>query len=108
MAIINGFADLHTHTTASDGMQSPAENVRLAKEAGLSAIAITDHDTVAGVAEAMLEGDRLGITVVPGVEVSTVANGTDIHILGYYTNNEDNKWLARLDSLRGTRDRRNA
>lgn len=102
-----GLADLHTHTTASDGMQSPAENVRLAKAAGLSAIAITDHDTVAGVAEALLEGKHQGITVVPGVEVSTVANGTDIHILGYYTNNDDGKWLARLASLRGLRDQRN-
>lgn len=107
MAIIHGLADLHTHTTASDGMQSPAENVRLAKEAGLAAIAITDHDTVAGVAEAMLEGERLNITVVPGVEVSTVADGTDIHILGYYTNNDDEEWLSRLASLRGIRDQRN-
>lgn len=107
MALMNGLADLHTHTTASDGMQSPAENVRLAKAAGLSAIAITDHDMVAGVAEAMLEGERLGMTVVPGVEVSTVANGTDIHILGYYTNNDDVKWLTRLASLRGLRDQRN-
>jgi predicted metal-dependent phosphoesterase TrpH len=88
-------------------MQSPAENVRLAKAAGLAAVAVTDHDTVAGVEEALLEGERLGITVVPGVEVSTVANGTDIHILGYYTNNQDSKWLARLAGLRGIRDRRN-
>lgn len=107
MALMNGLADLHTHTTASDGMQSPADNVRLAKEAGLAAIAITDHDTVAGVAEALLEGERLNITVVPGVEVSTVAEGTDIHILGYYTNNDDEKWLSRLSSLRGLRDQRN-
>jgi predicted metal-dependent phosphoesterase TrpH len=88
-------------------MQSPAENVRLAKAAGLAAVAVTDHDTVAGVEEALLEGERLGITVVPGVEVSTAANGTDIHILGYYTNNQDSKWLARLAGLRGIRDRRN-
>ncbi|WP_419873011.1 PHP domain-containing protein [Candidatus Pristimantibacillus sp. PTI5] len=107
MALTNGLADLHTHTTASDGLHSPAENVKLAKEAGLSAIAITDHDTVAGVAEALLEGEKLGIVVVPGVEVSTVAAGTDIHILGYYTNNTDEKWLSRLASLRGMRDRRN-
>lgn len=107
MALMHGLADLHTHTTASDGMQSPSENVRLAKAAGLSAIAITDHDTVAGVAEALQEGARLNITVVPGVEVSTVANGTDIHVLGYYTNNEDEKWLKRLASLRGIRDQRN-
>ncbi|RCW50018.1 PHP domain-containing protein [Paenibacillus prosopidis] len=107
MALMRGLADLHTHTTASDGMQSPAENVRFAKEAGLAAVAITDHDTIAGVAEALLEGERIGIKVVPGVELSTVANGTDIHILGYYTNNQDEKWLARLAGLRGIRDRRN-
>lgn len=107
MALVKGLADLHTHTTASDGMQSPAQNVRLAQKAGLSAIAITDHDTVAGVDEAILEGKRLNITVVPGVEVSTVADGSDIHILGYYTNNDDEKWLNRLASLRDTRSRRN-
>ncbi|WP_138751696.1 PHP domain-containing protein [Paenibacillus sinopodophylli] len=107
MALTHGLADLHTHTTASDGMQSPADNVRLAKEAGLAAIAITDHDTVAGVAEAVEEGSRLGITVVPGVELSTVADSSDIHVLGYYTNNKDEMWLSRLAGLRGVRDRRN-
>ncbi|CAM3951095.1 PHP domain-containing protein [Paenibacillus alkaliterrae] len=107
MALMRGLADLHTHTTASDGMQSPAENVRLAKAAGLAAVAITDHDTVAGVAEAVLEGMRTNIIVVPGVELSTAASGIDIHILGYFTNNEDERWIARLTSLRGTRDRRN-
>ncbi|WP_028611132.1 PHP domain-containing protein [Paenibacillus harenae] len=107
MAVTFGNADLHTHTTASDGMQPPAENVRLAKTAGLAAVAITDHDTVAGVEEAAREGERIGITVVPGVEISTVADGHDIHILGYYTDNEDKKWLERLAGLRGTRDRRN-
>ncbi|MBD2871465.1 PHP domain-containing protein [Paenibacillus arenilitoris] len=108
MALARGRADLHTHTTASDGMQSPAENVRLAKEAGLAAVAITDHDTVAGVEAAVIEGGRIGIAVVPGVEVSTVAGGKDIHILGYYTNNKDERWLARLAGLRGTREQRNA
>lgn len=107
MALVHGLADLHTHTTASDGMQSPSENVRLAKAAGLAAIAITDHDTVTGVEEAVLEGARIGIDVVPGVEVSTVSNGVDIHILGYYTNNQNEEWLKRLASLRGVRDQRN-
>ncbi|EXX85114.1 metal-dependent phosphoesterase [Paenibacillus darwinianus] len=104
---MNGRADLHTHTTASDGTGAPSDNVRLAKAGGLAAVAITDHDTVAGVAEAVAEGVRLGITVVPGVELSTVAEGRDIHILGYYFDLSDKVWLERLQSLRGVRGVRN-
>lgn len=100
-------ADLHSHTSASDGTQTPAANVRLAKEVGLAALAITDHDTVSGVAEAMAEGVRLGIEVVPGVEISTVAEGQDIHVLGYYIDIEDETFLGRLSQLRKTRDQRN-
>lgn len=99
--------DLHTHSQASDGMNSPAENVRLAKEKGLSGLAITDHDTVAGVKEAMEEGARIGISVIPGVEISTRAKGKDIHILGYFLNTEDPLLLKRLGDLRATRDARN-
>lgn len=100
-------ADLHSHTTASDGIQSPRANVQMALDAGLGAIAITDHDTISGVAEALAAGLELGIVVVPGVEISTVANGQDIHILGYYMNIEDERFLQRLASLRETRDTRN-
>ncbi|UVI27847.1 PHP domain-containing protein [Paenibacillus spongiae] len=100
-------ADLHTHTTASDGLQRPSDNVRLAKAAGLAAIAITDHDTVDGIEEAMQAGERLGITVVPGVEISTVAGGNDIHILGYYTDWRNEDWRAKLSGLLTVRDRRN-
>ncbi len=104
---MNRRADLHTHTTASDGMFAPADNVRMAKEAGLFAVAITDHDTVAGVGEALRAGLELGIVVVPGVELSTVTNGKDIHVLAYGFALDDGKWLARLESLRGERNRRN-
>lgn len=107
MAVGNGRADLHVHTTASDGLYKPAEVVRKAKESGLSALAITDHDTIAGVEEALEEGRRLGVMVVPGVELSTIANGRDIHILAYYTNNNDPLWRRRLESLGDTRTRRN-
>jgi predicted metal-dependent phosphoesterase TrpH len=100
-------ADLHTHTTASDGTGAPSHNVRLAKAAGLAAVAITDHDTVAGVAEAQEEGGRLGITVVPGVEISSSDRGKDIHILGYYTDPNQTLWLERLQSLREVRGGRN-
>ncbi|WP_261305902.1 PHP domain-containing protein [Paenibacillus andongensis] len=100
-------ADLHTHTTASDGTQRPAANVQMAFDAGLGALAITDHDTVSGVAEALLAGRELGIEVVPGVEISTVANGQDIHVLGYYIDIHNEQFLQRLASLRDTRDTRN-
>ncbi|RUS46491.1 PHP domain-containing protein [Cohnella sp. AR92] len=100
-------ADLHTHTTASDGLHRPSENVRMAKEAGLAGIAITDHDTVAGVEEALREGERLGIVVVPGVEISTAYEGTEIHVLGYYMNIQDPLFLARLADQRKVRDSRN-
>lgn len=102
-----GLCDLHTHTTASDGMQSPAENVRLAKQKGLAALAITDHDTVAGVPEALEAGRQYGITVVPGIEISTRMKGKDIHVLGYYIDYEEPVFLERLEGLRRTRDERN-
>lgn len=99
--------DLHTHTRASDGMNAPAENVGLAKKHGLAGLAVTDHDTVAGVKEALAEGERLGVLVVPGVEISTRAEGKDIHVLGYFLNVEDPVLLERLSGLRSTRDERN-
>lgn len=98
---------MHTHTTASDGKQSPSDNVRLAAEAGLAAVAITDHDTVAGVSEALDAGFRYGIVVVPGVEISTADNGTDIHILGYGISWRDPVLLGRLEELRAVRGQRN-
>lgn len=103
----NGRCDLHTHSQASDGMQPPAENVKLAKQRGLSAVALTDHDTVAGVAEAQRAGHEYGIDVVAGVEISTRADGKDIHVLGYYVNTEDEKFLERLQGLREAREERN-
>ncbi|GLX68385.1 PHP domain-containing protein [Paenibacillus glycanilyticus] len=105
--MVVGKADLHNHTTASDGTMSPATVVARAKAAGLAAIAITDHDTMAGVEEAMAEGSKLGLIVVPGVELSTVADGRDIHILAYYPDCQDNKWQERLAGLRATRGKRN-
>jgi predicted metal-dependent phosphoesterase TrpH len=102
-----GRCDLHTHTQASDGMQSPEENVRLAWEKELTAVAITDHDTVAGVKEACEAGLKYGVTVVPGVEISTRAGGKDIHVLGYYVDPEHELFLNRLGGLRDTRASRN-
>lgn len=101
------YIDLHTHTTASDGLHTPTENVHMTLNAGLVGVAITDHDTVAGVEEAIEEGKKCGIVVVPGVEISTVAVGQDIHILGYFIDFRDKQLLDRLQQLRNTRDRRN-
>lgn len=99
--------DLHTHSRASDGMNAPEENVRLARDKGLAGLAVTDHDTVAGVPAALAEGQRLGMHIIPGVEISTQAGGKDIHVLGYYLNYEDPVLLERLAGLRATRDARN-
>ena len=94
--------DLHIHTTASDGTDSPAEVVRRASELGLRAIAITDHDTVTGYAEAFSAGLDHGIEVVPGIEVST-KYGVAVHILGYYIEN----LVPLLAGVVNDRDRRN-
>lgn len=102
-----GKCDLHTHTLSSDGKQPPAENVRLAHEKGLTAVAITDHDTVGGIAEALEAGRQYGITVVPGVEISTRAGGKEIHVLGYFVDYEQELFLSRLARQRETRDQRN-
>lgn len=105
--IIQKNCDLHTHTQASDGMNEPSENVRRAFEKGLFAVAITDHDTVSGVQEAMEAGVQYGIRVIPGVEISTMAEGKDIHILGYYVDTNNSEFLNRLSDLRNTRNKRN-
>jgi len=78
------YVDLHSHSTASDGSQSPAALVAAAKAAGLSAIALTDHDTMAGVAEAAAAGEQLGVRVVPGVELSATDADREVHLLGLH------------------------
>lgn len=81
---VKGRVDLHVHTTASDGTWRPAKVVREALELGLEAVGIADHDTVEGLAEAMEEGRRLSLEIVPGVEINTEDRGKEIHLLGYY------------------------
>ena len=98
--------DLHVHTTVSDSTASPAEAVRLAKEAGLSAIAITDHDTVSGYAEAAEAGKKYGVEVVPGIEIST-KYGRAVHILGYYIDPDSDKLAPVLEWVVHDRDERN-
>ena len=76
--------DLHLHTTASDGLLEPAALVERAATAGLSTIAVTDHDTVGGIAAARDAGIGFGVRVIAGIEVTAVENGRDLHILGYF------------------------
>jgi predicted metal-dependent phosphoesterase TrpH len=83
------FVDLQVHTTASDGALPPAQVVAAAQQAGLSAIAITDHDTVDGLAEANEAGERLGVRIVPGVELSTHFGTDELHLLGLHLSNTD-------------------
>ena len=76
--------DLHVHTLNSDGSDTSTAVVRKAAQLGLRAIAITDHDTFAGIDEATAAGERLGVEVVPGVELSTLHEGEHVHLLAYY------------------------
>ena len=99
--------DLHLHTTHSDGSQSPTEVVRLAHEAGVSALAITDHDITTGLPEAIAAGQELGIEIIPGIEISSRHGESELHVLGYFLKWEDAQLNARLMTLRESRHRRN-
>jgi predicted metal-dependent phosphoesterase TrpH len=99
------FVDLHTHSTASDGSRLPAEVVRAAKAVGLSAFALTDHDTLAGVSEARSTGEQIGIRVITGVELSAVEENLETHILGLHLSDlgEMEHRLVALREMRLTR-----
>jgi predicted metal-dependent phosphoesterase TrpH len=98
----SGFVDLHVHSTASDGSRAPADVVQEARRVGLAAFALTDHDTVAGIAEATAAAASLGVRVVPGVELSAVEGDVETHILGLHLS--DTRDLeARLVVLRDMR-----
>lgn len=102
---MSALCDLHTHTTASDGQYTPTELVQLAQVRGLSVLAVTDHDTIAGVDEAQQAGKALGLTVIRGVELSAKEHH-NFHILGYGFRDGDTE-LARLcEKLREGRDER--
>lgn len=96
------FVDLHVHSTASDGSVAPADVVAAAHRAGLSAIALTDHDTVDGVVEAQAAGSLLGLRVVAGVELSAVDDGDEIHVLGLHLAHPEHIATA-LDELKEAR-----
>jgi predicted metal-dependent phosphoesterase TrpH len=97
-------ADLHIHTTASDGARTPTQIVQAAADAGLGAIGITDHDTVDGLDEALKAGEKAGVLVVPGIEVSAIyGRNTEVHMLGYFLDHHHPELLEQLDVLRSGR-----
>ena len=101
--------DLHTHTTFSDGSQTPAELVEEAAAIGLTAIAVTDHDTVDGLPQALAAGERLGVDVVPGVEINLEHDQVTMDMLGYFlAGMPTEELLAELAELRVYREERNA
>jgi 3',5'-nucleoside bisphosphate phosphatase len=99
--------DLHVHTTYSDGSLPPAGVIALAQKAHVGALAITDHDTVDGIPEAIEAGSRLGIEVIPGVEISSRLGRHELHILGYFLDWKDDTFSHHLNRLRATRHERN-
>ncbi len=95
--------DLHSHTTASDGQHSPSELVRLAHAAGVTRLAVTDHDTLAGLPEAIKAAQEVGLEIIPGIEVSTSILGKDIHILGHFVRTDDPALVAFTAQQEGER-----
>lgn len=100
--------DLHIHSTYSDGSLTPAELVSLARRAGLGAIALTDHDTMAGTADLLEAGRVQGVEVLPGIEVSSWHGSTPMHILGYGLRHDDLLLASRMTKLQEGRQERNA
>ena len=100
--------DLHAHTTASDGDQSPTQLVQRAREIGLTALAVTDHDTTAGLPEALEAGRRFGVEIVPGIELSAEIEVGQCHILGLLIDSASAVLNDRLREVIENRDRRNA
>jgi 3',5'-nucleoside bisphosphate phosphatase len=103
---VPGVIDLHLHTTASDGVCKPAELVDMAWRAGIRTMSVTDHDTVAAVAEIAALTRDIGMSFVPGIEITAVHDGRDIHMLGYFIDPESEPFGAFLERQRADRVRR--
>ncbi len=99
--------DLHVHSNASDGTFTPTELISEAKRAGLSAFALTDHDTTAGIPEAVRAAEACGMELIPGVELSTEYEGVEIHVLGLYIDIENAVLQKQMADFRQSRDNRN-
>lgn len=101
------YIDLHLHSTYSDGTMTPAELVQEAVKQKIRAIAVTDHDTCQGTSEALVEGERLGVEVISGIEISAYLDDTPLHILGYGFDHKDPDLFKRLKNIQRHRDERN-
>ncbi|HTY09489.1 MAG TPA: PHP domain-containing protein [Bacteroidota bacterium] len=99
-------ADLHTHTICSDGALSPYELVKKAKAGGLSAISITDHDSVAAIPDALEFGKEFGVEIISGVELSATFEDKEVHILGYFVDYKSQRLLDYLTFFRHERIKR--
>lgn len=110
---VTAVVDLHVHSTRSDGTYSPEELVNYAREKGLFAFALTDHDTVAGIDEALEQADLLktqGIVpprIIPGIELSTEYMGRDVHIVGLAIHHKDPAFVKKLQEFVDSREIRN-
>jgi len=100
------YADLHIHTTFSDGMYTPEEVVRTAVELGFKAIAITDHDCIDGIPRALEAARETDLELVPGIEISTAIGDMEIHMLGYFIDWKDPDLVSRLDRMKENREKR--
>ncbi len=98
--------DLHSHTTASDGQYSPEELLQLAADAGVTTLAVTDHDTVAGLAACAAAAKGHAIRLVPGIEVSAFVGPKEVHILGHFVDAKEARLGRFADALRGEREKR--
>ncbi len=99
----NSYIDLHIHTKASDGTFSPTEMVEYAKSKNIVAVAITDHDTVAGIEEGLIAGKKMGIEVIPGIEFSTEIDELSFHIVGLFIDHKDKTLLELTEQIQNSR-----
>ncbi len=102
---MSNIIDLHTHSRYSDGSMTPTELVHHAKASGLAALALSDHDGAGGVKEAMAEGERIGLEVIPAIELSVISD-TETHILGYFIDPEHPALAAAMEKILASREER--
>lgn len=98
--------DLHTHSTASDGLFAPSDLLKQAREARLDILALTDHDTTDGIPEAQAAAKKLGIELIPGIEINTDIGGKEVHVLGYFLDYTQPALQEALRILRDSREKR--
>jgi 3',5'-nucleoside bisphosphate phosphatase len=103
---MTNYIDLHTHSTASDGVYSPTELLHKAKEIGLRVLALTDHDTTEGLEEAARAARTLDVDLIPGIEINTDVSGGEVHVLGYFPEFQRPEFQSVLKVLRDARERR--